>query len=73
VGICAYNGLMTNTGNPFDYGDPYIEWNEENDYTDEVEHADEQDLEDMANYFDPIEQGMYDDDPNPYHGDYSEM
>lgn len=21
----------------------------------------------------PIEQGVYDDDPNPYHGDYSEM
>ena len=23
--------------------------------------------------WDPVEQGMYDDDPNPYHGDYSEM
>lgn len=38
--------------------------------------------EDAANYpdddgaYDPysdVEQGMYDDDPNPYHGDYSEM
>lgn len=23
--------------------------------------------------FDPVDQGYYDDDPNPYHGDYSEM
>lgn len=23
--------------------------------------------------YDPVEQGFYDDDPNPYHGDYSEM
>lgn len=22
--------------------------------------------------YNPIEQGMYDDDPNPYHGDYSD-
>jgi hypothetical protein len=23
--------------------------------------------------YDPVEMGFYDDDPNPYHGDYSEM
>ena len=27
----------------------------------------------LLNSFDPVEQGFYDDDPNPYHGDYSEM
>lgn len=25
-----------------------------------------------SGFWNPIEQGMYDDDPNPYHGDYSE-
>ena len=25
-----------------------------------------------TDYWSPVEQGMYDDDPNPYHGDYSE-
>lgn len=31
----------------------------------------EQDPEYLALYF-PVEQGYYDDDPNPYHGDYAE-
>jgi hypothetical protein len=31
------------------------------------------DFVDSMEYWNPIEQGMYDDDPNPYHGDYSEM
>jgi hypothetical protein len=26
-----------------------------------------------ADYWNGIDQGVYDDDPNPYHGDYSEM
>ena len=26
-----------------------------------------------SDYWSGTEQGMYDDDPNPYHGDYSEM
>ena len=26
-----------------------------------------------ADYWSPVEQGFYDDDPNPYFGDYSEM
>ena len=25
-----------------------------------------------ADYWSPVEQGFYDDDPNPYHGDYSD-
>lgn len=33
------------------------------DYPDEV----------VDEYWSAVEQGMYDDDPNPYHGDYSEM
>ena len=33
----------------------------------------EEDPEYLALYFSPVEQGYYDDDPNPYHGDYSEM
>ena len=30
-------------------------------------------LSDEPSYWSPVEQGYYDDDPNPYHGDYSEM
>ena len=26
-----------------------------------------------TDYWSPVEQGMYDDDPSPYSGDYSEM
>jgi hypothetical protein len=26
-----------------------------------------------ADYWSPVEQGFYDDDPSPYNGDYSEM
>lgn len=26
----------------------------------------------LDNFWGPVEQGQYDDDPNPYHGDYSE-
>jgi hypothetical protein len=33
----------------------------------------EQDAEYAALYFSDVEQGMYDDDPSPYAGDYSEM
>jgi len=30
-------------------------------------------LDDIGNPWSDVEQGRYDDDPNPYHGDYSEM
>lgn len=33
---------------------------------------DHEPVEDNWDPWNPIEQGMYDDDPNPYHGDYSE-
>lgn len=33
----------------------------------------EADEEYQAEYWSPVEQGMYDDDPSPYNGDYSEM
>lgn len=44
----------------------------------EQEKADDREQEQAAddlayNYWSEVEQGMYDDDPNPYHGDYSEM
>jgi len=25
-----------------------------------------------SEFFNPVDQGVYDDDPNPYHGDYSD-
>ncbi|HEV7948347.1 MAG TPA: hypothetical protein VGP24_01145 [Glaciihabitans sp.] len=39
-------------------------------FADEQSHH-EADPEYMAMYS-PVEQGFYDDDPNPYHGDYAE-
>ena len=34
---------------------------------------DESDRDHMADYYSDAELGMYDDDPSPYAGDYSEM
>jgi hypothetical protein len=47
------------------YADAKREWEEET-------YREEQRYEAMAMWSD-VEQGRYDDDPNPYHGDYSEM
>lgn len=47
----------------------FAEWQAE----DEQAHW-EEDPDYLALYFPTdVEMGMYDDDPNPYHGDYSEM
>jgi len=37
--------------------------------------ADAEDITESAEweYWNPVEQGMYDDDPSPYDGNYSEM
>jgi hypothetical protein len=59
---------------------PKTAWDEErNSYVDEppVPAIDEH-LDDFGSQFEegfdmnPIEQGCFDDDPNPFHGDYSE-
>lgn len=51
---------------PYDYGDPFIEWNEANDYDYEDSYED-----DLYGYDDYDEYGDY--EPSPYDGTYSEV
>lgn len=37
------------------------------------DQAASQEQADRDSFYSDVEMGMYDDDPNPYHGDYSEM
>lgn len=62
----GYNGFTRNEFATEDYHAGYdagnAQWHEDAQY------------EQNSGYdYSDVEMGMYDDDPNPYHGDYSEM
>ena len=56
------------------FEDPYGDFDEPDDELLDVGDYDEDDYIDdyFGDYLNDIEQGRWDDDPNPYHGDYSE-
>jgi hypothetical protein len=56
-----------------DLADEYGDFLEDT-YDSDFDPADEDSLDPEGDYYwSEVEQGMYDDDPNPYFGDYSEM
>lgn len=74
VAIDAKNQWIVENG-PFETEEEadlaYDEWVAE--LQNDAEQTAHDEWVDSMEYWNPIEQGMYDDDPNPYHGDYSEM